>query len=186
MDFVDGSVVKNPLANAGKMGSVPELGRYPTEGKGYPLQYFCLENPMDRGAMGSWPHTVHGVTQSRTWLSDLACTHAPTLHHSVGFGCRSSRCLSLKSLRLLGKLMCDYLLTVHGESAATVIKKLKIKDPVAGLCNNLEGWERVGGGREVPEGGDTYSLVANSCWSQTNIVEIKPILWSNYPSIKNK
>ena len=49
--------------------------------------------------------------------------------------------------------MCDYLLTVHDESAATVVKNLKIKDPVAGLCNNLEGWERVGGGRELQEGG---------------------------------
>ena len=53
-------VVKNPLANAGDIrdaGSVPGLGRYPGERHGNPLQYSCLENPMDRGA---WWATVHG------------------------------------------------------------------------------------------------------------------------------
>ena len=44
-------------------GSIPELGRYPGEGNDNPLQYSCLENPMDRGA---WQATVHGVTKSRT------------------------------------------------------------------------------------------------------------------------
>ena len=43
-------VVKNPSANAGDMGSVPEQGGSPGEGNGNPLQYSCLENPMDRGA----------------------------------------------------------------------------------------------------------------------------------------
>ena len=42
-------------------------GRSPGEGIGYPLQYSCLENPMDRGA---WQATVHGVTKSLTGLSD--------------------------------------------------------------------------------------------------------------------
>ena len=45
-------VVKNPPANAGDLrdaGSVPGLGRSPGEGRGNPLQYSCLENPMDRG-----------------------------------------------------------------------------------------------------------------------------------------
>ena len=52
-------VVKNLLANAGDirdMGSIPGLGRSPGEGHGNPLQYSCLENPMDRGA---WWITVH-------------------------------------------------------------------------------------------------------------------------------
>ena len=46
-------VVKNPPVNAGDirdMGSIPELGRYPGGGHGNPLQYSCLENPMDREA----------------------------------------------------------------------------------------------------------------------------------------
>ena len=46
---------------------MPGLGRSPGEGKGYPLQYSCLENPMDREA---WWATVHGVAKSRTQLSD--------------------------------------------------------------------------------------------------------------------
>ena len=48
--FPHGSVVKNSAGNAGDAGSIPRSGRSPGEGNGYPLQYFCLENPMDRGA----------------------------------------------------------------------------------------------------------------------------------------
>ena len=48
--FPGGSMVKYLPANAGDAGSIPELERSPGEGNGYPLQYSCLENPMDRGA----------------------------------------------------------------------------------------------------------------------------------------
>ena len=61
---------KNPPANAGAMkdvGLIPGLGRYPGGGNDNPLQYNCLENPMDRGA---WWATVHGAMESRTQLSD--------------------------------------------------------------------------------------------------------------------
>ena len=54
-------MVKNPPASAeaiGDVGSIPGLGRSPREGNGNPLQYSCLENPMDRGA---WWVTVHRV-----------------------------------------------------------------------------------------------------------------------------
>ena len=61
--FPGGSAVKNRPANAGNIGS----GRSPGEGNGNPLQYSCLENPMDRGA---WRATVHGVAESWTQLSD--------------------------------------------------------------------------------------------------------------------
>ena len=57
---------KEPACNAGDagdMGSIPGLGRDPGEGNGYPLQYSCLENPMNRGA---WWATVHRVTKSWT------------------------------------------------------------------------------------------------------------------------
>ena len=56
-------VVKNPPANAGDVKdsvSIPGLGRSPGGGHGNPLQYFCLENSMDRGA---WQATVHGVAK---------------------------------------------------------------------------------------------------------------------------
>ena len=48
--FPGGSVLKNLPASAGVMSSIPMLGRSPRGGKGNLLQYFCLENPMDRGA----------------------------------------------------------------------------------------------------------------------------------------
>ena len=57
------SVVKNPPANAGDSNLIPGLGRSPGEGNGNPLQYSCLENPMNRG---DWWATVHGVTKSQT------------------------------------------------------------------------------------------------------------------------
>ena len=60
--FPSGSVVKNPPANIGDPGSIPGSGRYPLEGNGNPLQYSCLEDPMDRGACQA---TVHGVP--KTW-----------------------------------------------------------------------------------------------------------------------
>ena len=53
----------------GDMGSIPESGRSPGGGPGVPLQYSCLENPMERGA---WRATVHRVTKSRTRLSNLS------------------------------------------------------------------------------------------------------------------
>ena len=59
---------------AGDTGSILGSGRSPEEGHGNPLQYSCLENPMDRGA---WRATVHGVTQSQTRLKRLS-THART------------------------------------------------------------------------------------------------------------
>ena len=68
-------VVKNLPANARDkraLRSIPELGRSPGGGYGNPLQYSCLENPMDRGA---WRAAVHMVTKSQTWLKQLS-THA--------------------------------------------------------------------------------------------------------------
>ena len=60
-----GWVVKYPPANAGDEGSFLDLERFPGEGNGNPLQYPCLENPMDRGA--GWA-AVHRVAKSRTQL----------------------------------------------------------------------------------------------------------------------
>ena len=59
---VIGSDSKELAFNAGDQGSIPGSGRLPGEGNGYPLQYSCLENSMDRGA---WQATVHGVTKSQ-------------------------------------------------------------------------------------------------------------------------
>ena len=61
--FPGGSDGKESACNAGDPGSIPGSGRSPGEGKGNPLQYSCLENPMDRE---DWWPTVHGVAKSRT------------------------------------------------------------------------------------------------------------------------
>ena len=68
-------MVKNPPCNAGDTrdaGFIPKWGRSPGGGNGNPLQYFCLENLMDRGA---WQAIVHGVTKSWTRLSTHTCTY---------------------------------------------------------------------------------------------------------------
>ena len=62
--FPGGSDAKEPACNEGDLDLIPGSGRSPGEGNGNPLQYSCLENPMDRGA---WRATVHGViTESDT------------------------------------------------------------------------------------------------------------------------
>ena len=68
-------VVKNLPANAGATGdavSILESGRSPGGGCGNPLQYSCLENPVDRGG---WQAAVHRVAQSQTQLSDFTSLH---------------------------------------------------------------------------------------------------------------
>ena len=61
--FPSSSEVKASACNVGELGSIPGLGRSPGEGNGNPLQYSCLENPMDRGA---WWAAVHRVAKSET------------------------------------------------------------------------------------------------------------------------
>ena len=74
---------KNPPANAGDMGSIPGWGRSPGEGNGNPLQYYCLENPTDRGTtwatrghktwgwLSNWEHSTRSFTASvlQNWFS---------------------------------------------------------------------------------------------------------------------
>ena len=67
MGFLGGTVGKESTCTAGDLGSIPGLGRSPGEGHGNPLQYSCLENPMEGGA---WRATVHGFAKSWTWLRD--------------------------------------------------------------------------------------------------------------------
>ena len=70
-------VVKNLPANEGDLrdqGSIPGWGRFPGEGNGSPLQYSCLENPMDRGA---WWATVCGVEKSQIQPKQLSSSSCP-------------------------------------------------------------------------------------------------------------
>ena len=90
MTFQMGPVVNNLPANAGDtrhVGSILGWGRSPGVGNGNPLQYSCLENPMDRGA---WWATVHGVANSWTRLS--LCAHDVELSHEL-LGHRGPLCL---------------------------------------------------------------------------------------------
>ena len=83
-DFPGSSDGKASAYNEGDPGSIPGSGRSPGEGNGNPLQYSCLENPMNGGA---WLAAVHGVTKSQTLLSDFTITmlqidtHACMLTH---------------------------------------------------------------------------------------------------------
>ena len=63
VDFPGGSDGKVSVYNVGDPGSIPGSRRSPGEGNGNPLQYYWLENPVDRGA---WKATVHGVAKSQT------------------------------------------------------------------------------------------------------------------------
>ena len=74
-------MVKNPTANAGDIrdtGSIPGLGRISGGGNGNPIQYSCLENPMDRGA---WWAMVHRIAKSWTQLKQFS-THTHPYPHS--------------------------------------------------------------------------------------------------------
>ena len=64
--FPGGSVIKNLPADAGDTSSIPGSGRAPRGGNGNPLQYSCLESPMDRGA---WWAIVHGMAENQTQLN---------------------------------------------------------------------------------------------------------------------
>ena len=66
-----GSVVKNPSANAGDVGSIRKLGKSSGEENGNPLQYSCLENTMDRRI---WWAIIHGMAESQIQLSDSTAT----------------------------------------------------------------------------------------------------------------
>ena len=88
LGFPCGSAGKESACSVGDLGSVPGLGRSPGVGNGNPLQYSCLEDSMDSGA---WRATVHGVTKSRTRLSDFHFHSLPTkltVEHRAGSSAR--------------------------------------------------------------------------------------------------
>ena len=108
-------VVKNPPANAGDlrdMVSIPVLGRSPGTGHGNPLQYPCLENPLDTGA---WWATVHGVTESGTT--------EVTQHAQIGLQ-RDKK----DAARLVRKLLLQYRRDVMGVWTRVVAADMKWKD----------------------------------------------------------
>ena len=157
MGFPGGSEVKASASNAGDPGSIPGSGRSPGEGNGNPLQYSCLENPMDRRA---WLARVHRIAKSRTRLSDF--THSmekqTNRHREQTYGHGERR----GEGEMYGESNTETYITVckidSQQEFALWLRKLK-----KGLCISLEGWDGAGDGREVQKGGDICVPVADSC-----------------------
>ena len=99
MGFPGSSVGKESACSAGDLSSIPGWGRSPGEGNGKPLQYPCLENPMNRGA---WQAAVHGVAKSWAWLRGNTSLHIHIfihpLSHSHHFDSEETAMLSPGSL----------------------------------------------------------------------------------------
>ena len=110
LGFPGGSEGKESACKAADLGSIPGWGRTPGEGSSYPLQYSCLENSMDRGAL--WA-TVHGVAESRIWLSNWhthlitdevkKCWWSIPMHGSTLQRCQSNKYLQCFHARLCAK-----------------------------------------------------------------------------------
>ena len=85
-----------PVQSLGRedLGSIHGLGRSPGVGNGNPLQYSCLESPMDRGA---WWATVHGVTNHQTQLSDFTFSSISFFFFFLFIGCRVGSSLAVVS-----------------------------------------------------------------------------------------
>ena len=95
--FPCGLAGQESACNAGDLDSIPSLGRSPREGKSYPLQYSGLGNSIDC--------IVHGVTKSRTWLSDF---HFCFINYAKAFDCVDHKKLwkALKEMEIPDHLTC--------------------------------------------------------------------------------
>ena len=128
--FPCSSVGKESVCNAGYPGSIPGSERYPGEGKGYPLQYSCLGNPMDRGA---WPAIVRGVAKSRTQLTEWHTIWIAHKHmlNSLTF------LLSLQSTTTTVIIMLPSTATPSSPLSTPTIMKVKVAQLCQTLCNPM-------------------------------------------------
>ena len=92
-------------SNVGDTGLIPGLGKSPGEGNGNPLQYSCLENPMDGGA---WWATVHGVAKSLTRLSDFTFFLRNRISVKDIFGTNLLEVFKNVFYTFVGSFWCDY------------------------------------------------------------------------------
>ena len=123
MGFAGSSNGKESACSVRDLGSIPGWGRSPGEGNGYPLQYSCLENSMDRGA---WWATVRG--SQRVGHNGVTHTHARSL------GCKNGQCICF--IFLAG---CGTVHRGHKESETTECALMRTCFTFGRLCLYLEG-----------------------------------------------
>ena len=135
-------MIKNTLTNVGHIrdsGSIPGSGSSPGGGHGNPLQYSCLENPMDRGA---WQFTVYRVAQSQTWLEHLSMRKTRRLESGCFFPpCGGSRDPETGSSSAAG-------LVVHYHGC-----RVKRYWSCSVFCYSVEGWHPGPSGMSDVSGG---------------------------------
>ena len=161
------------------------------EGNGNPLQYSCLENPRDSRA---WWAAVSGVARSQTRLKRLSSSSGWSCHHTLSFillgrweQAMETSSDSRQARQTWREYHCYYpMFTQHGIFFPCLLKSFKaLKGEIFQvlmkmndflLCDNLEGWDGVGGGREESPRGRGY--MCTSGWfmlmygrSQHNIVK---------------
>ena len=154
LGFPDGSDGKESACYVGGLGSIPGSGRSPGEGKGYPLQYSCLENSMDRGA---WWVTVCGITKSWIRLSDwhffvfsmlceiypLCCLSLCFIHFSrytvfpcITIPCHSSILILMSSLLLPATPVSGYYNKCYSEHSVLISSGYHHKTPQTEYLNS--------------------------------------------------
>ena len=166
-----GSVVKNPPASSGDgrdMGSISRLGRSPGEGNGNPLQYSCLENPMDRGA---WQATVHGVTKRQAHDRYTQCHRTRIFPYTTTSQLTNSGYLPLMEYFYLIELMYQFcqvfsLFFWRGPYFPPSYIEPLMAQMVKHLPAMRETWVRFLGWDDSPGGGNgnplQYSCLENS------------------------
>uniref|UniRef100_A0AC11DBZ4 Uncharacterized protein n=1 Tax=Ovis aries TaxID=9940 RepID=A0AC11DBZ4_SHEEP len=122
------------------MGLIPGLGRSPGEGNGSPLQYSCLENPMDRRA---WWATVHGIAKSRTRLSDFTFTlfnfYAEHIMRNAGLDeAQAGIKIAGRNINSLRCVDDTTLMAESEEELKSLLMKVKEKSEKAGLKLNIQ------------------------------------------------
>ena len=111
--YPGGSDGKESTCRIGDLNSIPGLGRSPGEGNGNPLQYSCMENPMDRGA---WQAIVHGVTKSWIWLNDK---HTHTHTHTklnMSLWVKAPVMWKLSETTYVGKCICPWMVHANRQN----------------------------------------------------------------------
>ena len=122
---------KESACSAGDLGSIRGLGRSSGEGNGTPLQYSCLENPMDRGA---WRAEVHGVSKSWTWLTDL--TH--TLSIQLWFWVVSLQCFNCYGFIIMCFNMIQYCCCAVSQLWQTLLDPMNCSTPGFPVLHHLQ------------------------------------------------